>query len=301
MTESGRTALVVVNYASAELIEENYGDLELESVGAELVLVDNRKTLRDTEAMRELALRQGWRLIENDENLGFGIASNQGVDAAIAAGADVAILANPDLRLTLPVIRDLADAVRADPSTALSPTVLEEEGRVWFAGGLVLLDEGRTTTRAGSDSAQPGGWLAGTCVAISASLWRKAGGFSSEYFLYWEDVDLSWRITEAGGFLLVRDDLQVVHAVGATQGGGGKSPTYIRYNCRNRLIFAARHLDPERQRVWARRSFHYAKVMILRSGRERFVRQAVPIVWAAVEGTASGLRELRRSARATAR
>ncbi len=292
-----RTALVVVNYASADLIDENYGDLDLASVRAALIVVDNRRSAEDTEAMREVCRRHGWRLIENDENLGFGIATNMGVDAALADGCDVAIMANPDLRLTLPVIEALAESCRTSPDTALSPTVLQDEGRVWFSGGLVLVDEGRTTTKPGSDSAQPGGWLAGTCVAVSAELWRRVGGFSPEYFLYWEDVDLSWRITEAGGSLRVRDDLVAVHSVGATQGSGGKSPVYVRYNCRNRLIFAARHLDRERQRIWARGSIGYAKVMLLRAGRERFAREALPLVWAAVGGTASGLRELRRASR----
>ena len=43
------------------------------------------------------------------------------------------------------------------------------------------------------------------------------GGFDDEYFLYWEDVDLSYRCTRAGGALLVRQDLEVLHDVGGTQ------------------------------------------------------------------------------------
>lgn len=291
-----RTALVIVNYGSAELIAANYAALGVGSVGARIIVVDNRKSRPDTDAIRELCRAHRWTLLENASNLGFGAASNIGVHAALGDGCDVVILANPDLRMTLPVIAELAAACRTDPDTAVSPIVLQQEGRVWFSGGLVLVDEGRTTTRAGSDSAQAGGWLAGTCVAVHASLWTRAGGFAPEYFLYWEDVDLSWRIAEVGGALRVRPDLTVVHAVGGTQGSEGKSPLYVRYNCRNRLLFAAQHLDAAQQRLWVRTSARYAKNVLLRGGRRSFVRRAVPLLWAATAGTLAGLRELRTAA-----
>ena len=44
-------------------------------------------------------------------------------------------------------------------------------------------------------------WLTGASLAMSITLWEQVGGFDERYFLYWEDVDLSWRILQAGGEL----------------------------------------------------------------------------------------------------
>ncbi len=95
---------------------------------------------------------------------------------------------------------------------------------------------------AGSSSARRDRWS--TAVAHGRrpggvrELWDLVGGFDESYFLYWEDVDLSWRIVAAGGRLAVAEDLTAFHAVGATQAGSTKSATYVYYSARNRLRFA---------------------------------------------------------------
>ena len=64
---------------------------------------------------------------------------------------------------------------------------------------------------------------------MHADLWRAVGGFDEDYFLYWEDVDLSLRLLRAGAALEVRHDLEVVHDVGATSHdrAEGKSAVYF--------------------------------------------------------------------------
>ncbi|HEY8589894.1 MAG TPA: glycosyltransferase, partial [Naasia sp.] len=289
-------AVLVVNYGSPRLLVENYAPLRLESVGARLIVVDNRRTEAESAQVAALAEAHGWELLANDGNPGFGSGMNSGAERARELGCDVIILANPDLAMTESVVATLAAAVRESPDTAVSPRILADDGSVWFGGASVLLEEGRTTTRPGTRSDLPHGWLSGACVAVHRDLWDRAGGFSEEYFLYWEDVDFSWRITRAGGRLLVRDDIEVVHAVGGTQEGRGKSPTYVYWNTRNRLVFAAEHLDARQRRRWRRGSIPYARAVMLRGGRREWLRRAVPLTAAAVGGTIAGLRVSRRGA-----
>lgn len=83
-------------------------------------------------------------------------------------------------------------------------------------------------------------------------------------------------------------DVVAVHSVGGTQQSGGKSPTYVYYNCRNRLLFAGTHLSRHDRRSWAVLSPKYAWAVMGRGGRRALARRAVPLFVAAVRGTMAG-------------
>ena len=281
-------ALVVVSYGSHAMLAENLPAGTVAALEAEVVVVDNFSTQAERVAVTDLAADRGWVLETPTQNLGFGSGMNLGVRRALSGGADVVVLLNPDLRAPAETIAALARAVRADPHLVASPRVLHPDGSVWFAGGEVRVEEGRTVT-VGADAGSPHGWLSGACLAIGAEQWRATGGFDEDYFLYWEDVDLSWRARAAGGHLAVLQDLDVVHDVGGTQ-GSGKSTTYLHYNARNRLVFAAQHLGPRDRRRWVAASIGYARLLLRRAGygRRDLVR-AGRAVLAVLSGTLSGI------------
>jgi GT2 family glycosyltransferase len=123
--------------------------------------------------------------------------------------------------------------------------------------------------------------------------------------LYWEDVDLSHRVVSAGGELVILDDVTVEHAQGGTQAvghssaGEPKSATYYYYNIRNRLLYAALHLDDGDYRSWASHSRAVAWEILLQGGRRQLLRSTAP--WsAAYRGLRDG-RRLARRARTTRR
>ena len=56
-------------------------------------------------------------------------------------------------------------------------------------------------------------WCSGACFIIPASLYRELGGFDSDTFwMYCEDVDLSWRVMNAGYKLKYQPMAAVFHA-----------------------------------------------------------------------------------------
>lgn len=279
-------ACVVVNYRSSALIAQGLHAPALAERGLRVVVVDNFSTEAERAAVRALGAAHGWEVLALPGNPGFGAASNAGVARARALGCRAVVLVNPDVAAEAGVLRALADHVLADPSSMASPLIRRPGGQVWFAGAELLLSTGATRQLRGRPPVgEP--WLAGTCLAVHADLWERLGGFDDGYFLYWEDIDLSHRCLAAGGRVVVRDDLEVVHAVGGTQ-GEGKSAVYYRYNCRNRLLFAARHLPPRAILRWLAHTPAYTGRVLRREGGRRVVRRP-SLAFAGLAGTTAGV------------
>lgn len=288
-------ALVVVSYGSSALLVENLAPWTPPTPRWHVVVVDNPTSPVERAAVRDLCAANGWELVAPATNLGFGGGCRVGVEAALRAGAASVVLLNPDATLTPATADALAARVEADETLVLAPRIERPDGTTWFDGAELDPRTGRTASRR---PAGPGTtlWLTGACLAMSAAAWSRLDGFDDAYFLYWEDVDLSWRWQTTGGRLEIADNLVCVHDQGGTQRGAThstreKSPLYYYYNCRNRLLFAARHLAPRDRLAWALRSPAHARRVVLRGGRRQLLRPW-RCVLPAVRGTLSGLRAL---------
>lgn len=295
----GRCAVVVVNFGSHDLVEANVVPVARHTPDVLVVVVDNFTTPTERAAVADLAARHGWAAVLSEGNAGFGGGVNRGVATALELGAESFLLLNPDATIDAESLRHLRTVVADDPLALVAPTVVRPDGSVWFAGADLCLDTGQMRSRrrrgeARARDARPPRleeWLSGACLMVSAQLWRRLGGFDEEYFLYWEDVDLSHRAVAAGGRLVVDSVARAVHDEGGTQqpgGGRAKSAGYYYFNIRNRLLFAARHLDDEDLRRWVRTTLPAAREIVLRGGRRQLLRPRGPL-GAAYRGTRDGL------------
>lgn len=296
-------AIIVVNYGSHRLLEANLAPLARAVPEATVVVVDNYSSEGERDAVQKQAARHGWQLVPSAVNGGFGAGMNLGVRHALAQGASSILLLNPDAVLTATNLRLLQRRVSEDPSTLVAPVIRRSDGTVWFDGVDLHLDRGRMRAsrhRSAADGARVEEWLTAACLMVSAEMWNRIGGFDEDYFLYWEDVDLSHRARLAGARLLVERAAEAVHDEGATHtatapqsAGLPKSATYYYYNIRNRLLYAAKHLGPADRRRWARTAPSAALGVLLQGGRRQFLRPWTPL-GAAVRGTWDGLAAMRR-------
>ncbi|CAH0184802.1 glycosyltransferase family 2 protein [Plantibacter cousiniae (nom. nud.)] len=293
------TAVVVVNYGSSALLAEHLTRLTRDAPGLVTVVVDNLTTTAERARLQTLATAEGWYLVEPSGNLGFGAGVNAGVELAVEAGASRFVILNPDAELLPAAAAALFAACEADPSALVAPRILRPDGSLWFGGSDLYLDDGRIRSRRRRLATVPlhriEPWLTGACLAIGLSLWREIGGFSDEYFLYWEDVDLSHKVVAAGGTLLVLDGVTAVHAEGGTQAvgqtssGQAKSGLYYFYNIRNRLVFAALHLSERDKASWRRSTLAVSWEILLQGGRKQLLTNP-SVVWTAVRAIRDGRR-----------
>lgn len=299
MTDSNfaSLAVVVVNFGSSALLEANLQPLSRSARGLHVVVVDNFTDAAEQARVAALADREGWQLVLSPANLGFGGGMNLGVARAQHNGRTHFLLLNPDAAIPADQVARLLDVVSKHPLTLVSPRILRPDGTVWFDGSDLYLDDGRvraTRRRVDFVGKRVTPWLSGACLLISAELWRRTGGFSDDYFLYWEDIELSHRVLQAGGALTVCATAQATHAQGGTQGvgqhsrGQAKSYSYYYYNVRNRLVYAARNLDAADRRRWRRRSVQAAWEVVSRGGRRQLLGSRRPLV-AAARGLRDGL------------
>lgn len=291
MTMPTAVRLVTVNYGSSHLLERNLAGLPAD-IG--VIVVDNYSDAAERARAIGLGRERGWTVLTPDSNLGFGDGVNLGVERALSDGARAILVVNPDAVMTAAIAEVLLSAALSRPRSLVAPLTSDSDGKINFSGQEVDVDGGRTRRADISTADHP--WLTGACLAFTPEAWRLSGGFASDYFLYWEDVDLSWTMLARGGEIYLEDRVTVIHDAGGTQEKSrisGKSPTYIYYNCRNRLVFAARNLPPEQARRWARGSARYGIDVMLRGGSKR-VLLSPPHVWAAIRGTVAGLTYLRR-------
>lgn len=288
-------AIIVVNYGSSQLLSENLVPLSSEvSDIASIIVVDNLTTSEERSAVRALGEQHSWTVLTPNSNTGFGGGVNLGADYAIAQGATALLALNPDLRIDPSVAHELNTAIEHNPMQAVSPRIVTSHGTNWFSGGELDRETGAVRTTHTVDMSREDSWLTGACLAIGVPAWQAAGGFDPDYFLYWEDVDFSQRLHHAGVTLTVRDDLVVEHEVGGTQ-GAGKSAVYVQYNCRNRLLYASRWLNPEQRRQWVNSTPAQSWRILRRGGRSAVLSPRH--VWAAISGSLQGWRAVREAGR----
>jgi len=303
MSASRVLGIIVVNYASSRLLRENLTATAAAVPDARIIVVDNLSSPEERVKVEELCAAQGWHLVAMADNAGFGGGVNAGAAAAFGElGATDILLLNPDAHIDARSTAALAEATQ-DGMTLASPRVEDAHGRTWFAGMDVYLDDGSMggpRRRREQPEARRMPWLSGACLWVPRPLWERLDGFHDDYFLYWEDVDISVRASRAGGRLLVVDEAVAVHDEGGThrsaqQRAEAKSELYYYYNIRNRLLFAALLLDREDAEAWSRSARRNAWQVLLRGGRRQFLRP-IPPLRAAWRGVRDG-RRLMTSAR----
>lgn len=199
-----------------------------------------------------------------DRNYGFAGGCNRGMEKALADQADFIWLLNNDAIAKPESIEHLVKAAIANPEAgALGAIVLEGHSSTAEEAGLgeINFKKAKTYLRKtgpGNSSTQTSSiqkegvyscsWLSGSNLLLRSTALSKVGLFDERYYLYFEDVELCKRLTDAGFKCLLVPGSTIEHEGNAsTQGGLSLWRSY--YHSRNRLLFFMQYCSPSQRPI----------------------------------------------------
>ena len=202
--QPGVVSVVLVNFRGTDdtiAAIRGLEKLDWPAERCEVIVVENGSG--DASAERLRSAHPSIRLVVSKSNLGFAGGCNLGVSKA--TGEYLAFL-NNDARPDAQWIRSAVERFESDPTVgAVASKVLDWEGvnvdfvdaaLTWFGQGYKPL----TAQPVPRNYEIPTSVLFGTGSAmfVRASDFESLGGFDERFFMFFEDVDLGWRLNLSG-------------------------------------------------------------------------------------------------------
>lgn len=179
---------------------------------------------------RGLVEAAGGHYLPLESNPGYGAAINAAV-ALLPESVEWVLVSNPDVELRTGCIDKLIASAERDPLIgAVGPLVENLDGTVYPSARAIpslrtgighalfaevwkgnpwtaIYRDGTTATRERRDA----GWLSGSCFLVRRSAFEEVGGFDERYFMYFEDMDLGYRLGQAGYRLVYEPSARALH------------------------------------------------------------------------------------------
>ena len=211
-----RVAIVTVSYGSADVLPTFLSSLPAASTDAlEVVVADNKPG--DGDGILKLAAQHHASYLPLAANHGYGSAANAAI-AALPASVCWVLISNPDVIIGQGAIDTLVATGEADariacvgpaivtdgvvyPSARAIPSLRTGVGHALFANLWVnnpWTNAYRHDWKQPSPTRREAGWLSGACLLVRRSAFEEVSGFDSGFFMYFEDVDLGYRLGKAG-------------------------------------------------------------------------------------------------------
>lgn len=239
--ECPQVSIIILNYNGHKFLENCLRSvLNSDYETFEVVLVDNASTDDSVEIAESFITDSKFKIICLKENLGFSRGNNVG--ASMASGKYIIFL-NNDTVVHKNWIKELVNVIEGDPCIgAVQPKLLflEKPEGVQSAGNFIdtlgfTIPRLRISGEREKFDSRTEIAAAGAALLIRRDLFVHIGGFESNFFAYYEDTDLSWRVRMAGKSILFVPSSIVYHAEGS---GFGRLKLAFRLNhyVRNQLF-----------------------------------------------------------------
>ncbi len=258
-----RLSVVIVNYNVRHFLEQALLSVRkaLQDIDAEVWVVDNNSVDDSVRMVQEKFPEV--RLIANKHNPGFAIANNQAIRQS---SGEYVLLLNPDTLVEEDTFRKCLDFMDAHPDAgALGVKLIDGSGKYlpeskrgfpspWVAfcktfGLSTVFPTSRIFNRyylghLSAHETHPVDVLAGCFMFMRRNALDKAGLLDEAFFMYGEDIDLSYRISQAGYVNYYYPDARIIHYKGESTKKG--SLNYVRVFYQAMIIFARKHFTGRR-------------------------------------------------------
>lgn len=247
------TSVIILNYKTS-----GHVDILLQSLQTfvnpdltEIIVADNAS---NDSYLKVLEEKYGFvKFIYNDSNGGFAYGNNQAVRQAQGG---FLLFVNPDIVFKDDSIMRLTEYMKSNPSCGIVSGLLEDDkgnviycfneypGFLWEFYHMVGYGYDRKIDRLTKNPLIARGgnfevdWFHGALILIRKDDFMSIGGFNEKYFMYYEDVELCFKVRRnLGKSIMCIPNVRVIHDTRASIKNVGNDDIYTFHINRSKLIF----------------------------------------------------------------
>lgn len=281
-------SIIIVNWNSKDFLRKCLISIEAEvgSLAYEVIVIDNASYDRsDQMVASEFPLV---RFMQSEENLGFSRANNLAFSQS--RGRNILFL-NPDTEIQGSALQELIHVIETAPKAgfvgakllnsdhslqttcitaipsiinqALASNLLRRyfpRLQIWGMQPLFTASPKISTVEA----------ISGACMMCKRLVLDEIGCFTTDYFMYSEDIDLCIKVKEAGFLIYYAPEAVVVHHGGKSSSAHSQSNFSSVMKCESLAKFFARHHG-----AWYSRSYRVSTAIVA-AGRVLLLVAAFP-------------------------
>lgn len=251
-----KVAIVLVNWNSFDLTNDCIISLQaIDYQNKDIIVVDNGSN--DQSGDRLKSAHPEIILLQSTTNTGFTGGNNIGLQYSLNKDYTYSMLLNNDTFVEPDFLSHLVKYMDEHPETgAIQPRIFFNHNRslIWNAGSAYNRFWGYTYTLGYNKPSSPEAekirepdWITGCALLTRNDILKKTGLLSDKFFIYYEDVDLSFRIKNAGHQLIYYPKSIIYHIAGMAnknkiKGKEGYINPIVHYlNIRNNIWLLKKH------------------------------------------------------------
>ena len=239
-----RLAIIIVNFRTADLVEDCLHSLSSDIMGLDgrVVIVDNHSDDDSIERLSRTIETQDWKqwatILPQDRNLGFAAGNNAAILylLALESPPEHLLLLNPDTVVHQGAVERLIRFLDDHPKAGIVGAQLENEDHVaqssarrypsmWSElengarlGVLSRLLKNYRVALPAMSHAISCDWVSGAAMMIRREVIEQIGLMDEDFFLYFEELDFCQRAHHAGWQIWLEPAAQVTHLEGRATG-----------------------------------------------------------------------------------
>jgi GT2 family glycosyltransferase len=222
-------SIIIVNYNTGKLILNLLASIRkyVSDITYEIIVVDNNSSENISELL--MPYQNEVRCILLPENVGFGRANNKALE--YATGRYIFFL-NPDTLLLNNAVKILSDFMDNNPKVGVCGGNLYDEkmcpihsfmpilpSPLWDLNTLLgeqlfKLRYGKNIQHNYTDHPIQVGYVTGADMLVRREVLDQVGAFDPDFFMYFEETELTHRIVKAGWKVYAVPDAKIIHLEG---------------------------------------------------------------------------------------
>lgn len=241
-------AIILVNFNGADDTIDCIKSLsEMKDIEYEIVVVDNCSSDDSVDKLKHSQEIYSFTLLQAECNNGFSAGNNIGIE--YAKNADYYLLLNNDTVVEPDFLKKLINEFQKNPKCGATISKIlyySQPDTIWYAGGSINQRTARSehyhfNEKNSLNDALPQKvtFASGCCLCVSKRAIETIGLLNEDFFLYEEDAEFCYRITEAGFEIIYVPDSIIYHKVSASTGQGSPMSQY--YTVRNKYYLIRLH------------------------------------------------------------